>query len=456
MQLLPIIIVVSLLGVLLLISFVLFVCHFTKVRARRKRRSITYDNQRPTRQLTVRSGKVVPLSQAFQTASTRDFRSLDLSTLRSGNSVKSKFSQDRIRQSPRATMRSFDRRRSSAFADPEAQNDAAETWEANVKDLHFLDERLREPRYAINSQTGETERRESISSQKITASLKKAYKGTPALETETLELPPIPGSQPAEIRTIVRKKKSDATVKRSSLIKTCHDGHETAKVSTDLRRHQSESKPPKRNKSKVFQHDPYGVPANGIQVPPAALMSRHSSPEHALMADDRTRPSFLSMSVSAASFQSRKPSNIVPPLPLVENQDHQSEHQPNTRHIENELTSHANPDVEPTELHDINSKFSNIRNASLINSATPSTATAQAFQRESMMSNSSVATFASSDISSTWTFGNAQPIAILPGVIPRATAPSPVSRRPKSKYGRFQKRRREKELPVLPRSPLSR
>lgn len=441
-----------------MISFVLFVCHLTKERARRRRRKIANQNLRPTRQLIVRSGKVIPLSQAFQTASTRDVRSLDLSTLRSGNSVKSKFSQDRIRQSSRATIRSFDRRRSSAFADPEAQNGAAETWEANVKDLHYLDERLRDPRYTINSQSGETERRESISSQRITASLKKAYKGTLALETETLQIPPIFGSQPAEIRTIVRKKKSDMNVKRASLIKTSQDGSETAKLSTDLGRHQSDSQPPNQKRSGTFQHDRYSVSTNAIQVPrPAALMNRHSLPEHAFLADDQTRTTFLSMPGSTALSgwsQSTKPSDMPPPLPSAESQDYQSVPRPTTDDAES--VSIVNGNIGPPERHDINSKFSNIRNISFIDSTTSSPATAQGFQRESMMSNSSVATFASSDISSTWTFGNAQPIAILPGVFPRATASSPVSRRPKSKYGQFQKRSREKELPVLPRSPLAR
>lgn len=438
-------------------SFVLFMVHCMKVRAHRKRSTNINYNQRAIRQLTVRSGKVIPISQAFQTASTRDVRSLDMSTLRSANSVKSKFSHDRIRQSPRATIRSFDRRRSSALADLEAQNDAAQTWEANVKELHYLDERLREPRYTLHSQGSEAERRESISSQKITASLKKGYKGTPALETETLELPPIPGVQPAEIRTIVRKKKSDANVKRYSLIKTFPDGSETAKVSTSLHRQQSESHPPNRKKARAFQRDGYDASTNPIQVPrPAALMNRHSSPEHQLLANDG-RNSLLSKSVSTASLalsQSIDPSNVVPPLPLAQGQDSRSVAGPINDAID--WAPKASADMVPTKRHYIDSKFSRIRDASLINSATSPTTTTQGFQRESMMSNESVATFASSDISSTWTFGNAQPIAILPGVYPRAMASSPVLRRPKSKYGRFHKRRSEKDLPVLPRSPLGR
>ncbi|KAL8703827.1 MAG: hypothetical protein Q9201_003005 [Fulgogasparrea decipioides] len=81
---------------------------------------------------------------------------------------------------------------------------------------------------------------------------------------------------------------------------------------------------------------------------------------------------------------------------------------------------------------------------------------------QSARSTQSFATFASSDLSSTWTFGNAQRMHIFPSVAPRPVGGvgaesglhvAPL--RPKSKYGRKVKARGMKALPVLPKSPLS-
>ncbi|KAI4222512.1 MAG: hypothetical protein L6R40_008578 [Gallowayella cf. fulva] len=80
---------------------------------------------------------------------------------------------------------------------------------------------------------------------------------------------------------------------------------------------------------------------------------------------------------------------------------------------------------------------------------------------QSARSTRSFATFASSDLSSAWTFGKAQPMPIFPSVAPRAvglesgthTTITPL--RPKSKYGRKVKATGMKALPVLPKSPLS-
>ncbi|KAL8690361.1 MAG: hypothetical protein Q9224_004423 [Gallowayella concinna] len=82
-------------------------------------------------------------------------------------------------------------------------------------------------------------------------------------------------------------------------------------------------------------------------------------------------------------------------------------------------------------------------------------------QRQSARSTHSFATFASSDLSSAWTFGKAQPMPIFPSVAPRAVGVESGSHttitplRPKSKYGRKVKATGMKALPVLPRSPLS-
>lgn len=459
MRLLPIIIVVSVLGLLLIISGTLFTFHYMKVRARRKTPQMTQDNLRPTRQLTVRSGKVIPISEAVQTASTRDVRSLDLSTLRSGTSMKSKFSQDRILQSPRATIKSFDRRRSSALADLEAQNEAAETWEANVQRLHYLDERLRDPRYINNTRSREADRRSSISSQAITASLKKAYRGTPAFETQALEIPPILGSNPTEIRTKVRKKKSDPNPGRPPTIKTRKSESDATRFTPGSRKQQSGVQKSNRNTSRSLQGPYHAVPSKAIRPPQSAFLNRHSTPAEQQRPLDWMRSSFFSTSIStASSTQLHLPdaSEKVPPSPLADRQDWQSEPQAAVR--DSHSRPKSNMQSSRAKPHKIDTKVSDIGDTSFIDSATSSATTAPNLQRESMLSSSSIATFASSDLSSTWTFGNAQPIAILPGIMSRPPAPSPgpSSRRPKSKYGRYSKRRKDKELPIVPRSPLAR
>lgn len=470
MQLLPIIIVVSLLGLLLILSCILFTCYVRKRRTEwREGPEMIHDNH--TRQLTVRSGKVIPKSEAFPTPSTREVRSLDLSTvrsMRSVNSTKTKFSQDRFFHSPRT--RSFDRRRSSAAADPEAQNEAAETWEANVKDLRHLDLRLRDPRFVFH---GEGERKGSISSQKIAASLKKAYKGTQTLETETVEIPPTIGSEPTEIRTLVRKRKSDSNLKRSSLVKVIADESETGKVSPTLRKQQSAIQQYSRNASSSFQGAAHAASTKAIQPPPPALLplvSRHSAAAHLTLPDSRTRTSFLSTSVSSTSSTHHPPkidaSGRVPPPSPIETPTVKLIMQPANNHdgqLRSQLSTESQPSTHSRRMKppDINTNISDLGETFFIDSATTSTpnANANGVQRDSFMSSSSLATFASSDLSSTWTFGNAQPIAILPSVLSRAAtaaaAASPNARRPKSKYGRFSKPRREKDLPILPRSPLS-
>lgn len=88
----------------------------------------------------------------------------------------------------------------------------------------------------------------------------------------------------------------------------------------------------------------------------------------------------------------------------------------------------------------------------------------------SVMSSRSVLTIASSEISSNWTIGDAQAVDITPCIGPDEQAEGsvselegdPVDRQTppyaktlRSKYGRYPRGRRDKALPVIPRSPLS-
>lgn len=88
----------------------------------------------------------------------------------------------------------------------------------------------------------------------------------------------------------------------------------------------------------------------------------------------------------------------------------------------------------------------------------------------SVMSSRSVLTIASSEISSNWTIGDAQAVDITPCIGPEEQTDGEVSelegdpadrhtppyaKTLRSKYGRYPRGRRDKALPTIPRSPLS-
>ena len=86
----------------------------------------------------------------------------------------------------------------------------------------------------------------------------------------------------------------------------------------------------------------------------------------------------------------------------------------------------------------------------------------------SVLSSRSVLTIASSEISSNWTIGDAQAVDITPCIGPEEQAEGSASelegdrltpdyaKTLRSKYGRYPRGRRDKALPTIPRSPLSR
>lgn len=112
--------------------------------------------------------------------------------------------------------------------------------------------------------------------------------------------------------------------------------------------------------------------------------------------------------------------------------------------------------VERARPESIDARVSPVKDFSPADSAMESIKSGRSLQRESIISNNSIVTFASSDLSSTWTFGNARPVPILPGVTPRAPGTTPAPRRPKSKYGQYGAAGSEKALPGVPKSPLAR
>ena len=204
-RLLPIIIVVSILGFFLVIAFVLLVTYCWRNRARRERSSMTSDDQGPPRQLTVRKGKVIPVSEIISTANASRLRASIFSPVGSGNRLKSKFWRTGFL--PSTCDPTFkDRCRSSPPLDLEAQSESSDAMEEGVRILRQLEGQLRELKNPLHSRPAADGKSALASSREITKSLKNAYKAPPALETVTIEIPSTLGSWPTTIRTLVRKK----------------------------------------------------------------------------------------------------------------------------------------------------------------------------------------------------------------------------------------------------------
>lgn len=215
MRLLPIIIIVSVLGSLLVVVIITFFCYCWRNRARGKRISIATTDQNLPRQLTVRNGKVIPVSEIVSTVIASQLHSSDGGTIRSSNILKSKFWKTGVLPAT-ATATFLDLCCSTPSSDLEAQPEGSHTRELGGGILDQKEEQLWEPRNPLDAQVTENGNDPPESRRKITTSLKRAYKGTPSLETVTIEIPPARFSRPATIRTLVRNQSRSTIVRKSS------------------------------------------------------------------------------------------------------------------------------------------------------------------------------------------------------------------------------------------------
>lgn len=460
MRLLPIIIVMSLLAFFVTLTISIFVVQYLRNPDRRKRqRPIAGGNEKPTRQLTVRSGKVVPRAEAMQTASTRHLESLDVSSLGSGYSSKVKVTMEKPSRSTPQTKRS--ERRHSAYTDLEAQENALEKqWEENMKAFH-VDQRFMESWKAINSRSNKTERTRpvpesqlpAISGQRIAESLRKGYNGPSALSGQPVDVPAALLSKPAKAYTLSRKTTNDSGIMPPS---KAQEGDIAPEHIPPSNRHQKEKSdinpndhPPKSPRVSFVLPKAIQIPLSVHAASVHSPYTRTESPIH------NTPVSFFSTSESPASsaISQVTPSlvNAPPPSPtdMPSSQTLRPHEVDGTPQRTPSTQSRRNKPLE------IDTNIPNLSDTSFIDSADSSEKNASDRPRgQSVMSNHSVLTFASSELSSIWTFGNAQPVAIVAGVTPRTLAMHPHAMRPKSKFGRRLKSRKEKALPVIPKSPL--
>lgn len=253
MRLLPIIIVVSILGLLLAVLLIAFACHWWRVRARRKRMSIATNDLSLPRQLTVRHGKVIPVSEVVSTVIASQLNSPIVGSGRPGSMLKSKYWKTGVLPSTAAAATFLDLCPSSPSPDLEAQKEGLQVRELNMGTLRQLEGQLREPRSPLDVQVAENGNGPPASCRKITTSLKKAYKGAPILETVTIEIPSAPFSRPATIRTLVRNQ-----IRRASVSKSCGAGGNADRSSDWTHAEKFRQERP------ISQPSPRDIPADAI------------------------------------------------------------------------------------------------------------------------------------------------------------------------------------------------
>ncbi len=476
MDLLPIIIIVSLLGFFIILSLVLFTWRYLETRER-KRQQTSEVHQRPPRQLTLRSGQVIPKSEAQETASTRGPPSLDLPSPRTTYSDTYGTNARRLSET-RKQVTARDHGHPPILADPEAQRHVSErarkgsseppptrkqslpetrtvSFPSNVMiaarqgshtlprpSLVTIETRRTSATKSLESQRRRSSGRSSGSKgkepqprrdsatkgQEITASLQKAYTGPAILGSASHDLPPSPVIWNESLHILESRRASERRPSEQTL--------DSATVS-----------------SRVI--------SDSIQRPPPLFSGEdyHMSPHvrFASQVEDVHRISFLSMTESASSSVASEQMSPVSPMVHAFAPPPSKEQLVYYRQPSPEIVG-LSPDmlISPLPLRDTPPHLDTpeFGQTSFFESPTSSEESKRANRGVSMMSNRSVLTIASSEISSNWTIGNAQVVNIYPSVAQERRTP-PYARRLRSKYGRYPKGRRDKALPVIPKSPLS-
>ena len=475
MELLPIIIIVSLLGFFILLTLVLFTWQLLRARERRKKRHSGESEHldKPIRKLTLQSGKAIPSSQKQDTASTRDPYSLDLTTpLPTFSSASYTVTCEAEPRLPkhRPLISAQDHGHSTILADLEAQSQKQDTERPKraVSEPNRPREKLTPPRvYSIPanlmsdssgslkvprpalvtiesrrpsatrsfeshaqrtsaSKSKESQSRRSSASrgQEITSSLQRAYQGPSVPGGQTYELPASPA--------LVTASTHSTSDRRTSETRPWGDISESPAVSTR-------------------------VVSDSIQRPPPLFSGVSYSPRVKFAPPtqiDYNRVSFLSMTDSASSSVASGqvspispliPSMRAPPPSTIELPQYEASLSPSERvspaRIQNTPPHLETPDFGRISFFD-SGKTSPEKPKSLTRGV-------------SAMSNRSNFTIASSEISSSnWTFGNAKVVNIYPSIAQEDRYTPPYATKLRSKYGQYPRGRRNKALPIAPKSPL--
>lgn len=456
------------LGFFLTLATILFTWQFLKARERRRRRrQSTGSTHRPPRQLTLRSGQVIPKSEAQDTASTRDPVSVDLPSpdLQPAPTYKVTCEAGAGRKSlSAAKIAAHEHGRPPILADLEAQYQNVDRHEKTSSEPprgkeHLMIRKSRAqsippgvrsnrkgsltiPRPALvniesrRPSASESKRSRSTaskgqdpqtrrSSREISDSLEKAFSGPGLMGDDVPELPSMP------VGAVIR---NNSTYTRDS--SRARERHMSAKTFDS-------AKASSRTISEAIQK-------------PSHLFSGVSYGPHVRFTEkeDVNRISFLSTSNSMSSTAtSPQLSPISPTCPTMSTKLDLEPYQPPSTDILSPRIISTLPPLRDTPPHLATPEFGEI---SFFDSGSSSDNSRPAPPQRgvSVMSNRSVLTIASSEISTNWTIGNAQVVNIYPSVA-QTRSPPPYARTLRSKYGRYPRGRRDKALPVVPNSPLS-
>ena len=475
MEILPIIIIVSLLGFFIILTLILFTWQYLRARERRRKHRSSESERyyKPTRKLTLQSGRAIPTSQKQDTASTRGPHSLDMtsplpiftaptytvtceaSTHGSPQRRPIISSQDH-RHPPileaRSQKRDVERPRRvvSEPNRPKEKKVSPRVWSVPTHLTAEKDGSLTIPRPAlvtiesrrpsatksIESQTqrvsdpkATTQPRRSSASkgQEITDSLQKAYQGPLGLGGRVYDVPTSPVLWNGPIHSAESRGAGERRTSGGSL--------ESPAVS-----------------SRVI--------SDSIERPPPLFSGGSSSPRVRFAPPtkvDLNRVSFLSMTDSVSSSVALE--QVSPISPLIPSMRAPPPSTVELTHYD--LSPLSSSKASATRVRDTppHLKTPDFGQISFFDSATSSSEEPSLPNRGvSVMSNRSNFTIASSEISSSnWTFGNAKMVNIYPSVAQeKERSTPPYARKLRSKYGQYPRGLRNKALPVVPKSPLSR
>ncbi|KAF6224269.1 hypothetical protein HO133_010844 [Letharia lupina] len=451
MELLPIIIIVSLLGFFIILTAGLFTWQYLKAREQHKRRLDSETQDRPTRHLTVRSGQVIPKSEAAETASTRDPASFDLIRPKATYTVKCEAERRKTSDTWPPKVSTHRQDNPSKATDMEAQSKddgrskvAAYTWPpkpaARSQKHPFGSTDLEgQTQDSGRSKIAESEcfrRKEEMA--KVHAKLSRPVPMTQRSGSLTL---PRPALVTIESRRPSAAKSNDSQSRQTSKSK-----------SSPQSRHPSSSQ--NREIAESLQRAYTGPSIFGgeaRQLPASPILWNSS-----LHTAESRRASGRRSSGRSADGSTVSPVLRAPPPSINELIQYET-----SPPVSSGLVSYM-PDT-PGFVRDTAPQLDtpDFGNMSFFDSTRSSDESSQLespkkLQRGvSVMSNRSILTIASSEISSNWTIGNAQVVNIYPSVAQeKDRATPPYARRLRSKYGRFPRGRGDKALPGIPKSPL--
>ena len=512
MELLPIIIIVSLLGFFIVLTAGLFIWQYLKAREQHKQRQDSESQDRPTRHLTVRSGQVIPKSEAAETASTRDPASFDLPSPRATYTVKCEAERRKTSDTwpPKATIHRRDQSlkvtdMEAPSADAGRSKVAAYTWPSKpvARDQRYpfgvidLGAQTQDGKRGNIAESEPFRRKEEIA--KARAKLSRPMLMTQRSGSLTL---PRPALVTIESRRPSAAKSHNSQSRRTSSSKS---NYQSLHPSSSRNREIAESLQKAYTGPSILGREAHQLPASpviqssslhtaesrrgsgrrssgrsadsstvsvrvipdSIQRPPPLFSPVDYSPHvrfapvHYVSLDDGdlNRVSFLSMTDSASSsYTTEQVSPVVraPPPSLHELARYETSPPVSSGLATDMLNTQGFIRDTPPQL-----STPDFGNMSFFDSTRSSDESSQLespkkLQRGvSVMSNRSILTIASSEISSNWTIGNAQVVNIYPSVAPeKDRATPPYARKLRSKYGRYPRGRGDKALPGIPKSPL--